>query len=437
MNYQKRLNIIMLRYFKVYFIIPLFVFIAYNPAIAEETLTWQECIKEAAKNHPDLIAAQEEVKQSEAAKKITASTLYPQVDADLTASTGRTDSSGSSAGSSVADSYGYGLTGTQLIFDGTKTISNVKAAAENINASKQNFKYTSATVRYRLRSAYISLLKVQELLKITQQIYDIRRSNLELITLRYESGLEHKGALLTAEADLADAQYQILQAQRSVEVSQRQLIKEMGRIKFSPMTVKGDFKVSDTAKAKPDFETIAKNNPSLQQIIAQANAAQFSLKAAYADFYPTLSGAAGANKAGTHWSPEGDQWNLGLTLSLPIFEGGLRSAQVSQAKAYLNQLKENERSTRDSIVLTLEQKWADLQDTIANVDVQYKTLIATEERSRIAQAEYSIGFITFDNWTIIEDNLVKQKNTYLNARANALLAEAGWIQAKGETLEYD
>jgi outer membrane protein TolC len=58
---------------------------------AQEVLTWDACIKEAAKNHPDLIAAQEQVKESEASKKITASTLYPQVDASVTASTARND----------------------------------------------------------------------------------------------------------------------------------------------------------------------------------------------------------------------------------------------------------------------------------------------------------------------------------------------------------
>ena len=424
---------------RIYFIILSFLFIPYKQVFAEEILTWRDCIKEAAKNHPDLIAASEEIKQSQASKAITASTLYPQIDANLSAATAKTsaeDQSGNFEGS-TSDSYSYGVTGTQLIFDGLKTVSDVKAAAETITASKYNFKFTSTTVRFRLRSAYISLLKVQQSLKITQEIYDIRRSNLELIALRYESGLEHKGALLTAEADLDNAKYQVSQAKRNVEVAQRQLIKEMGRTQFSPVLVSGDFKVKDAAKEKPDFAAIAKNNPSLGQIIAQKNSAQYSLKSAYANFSPTLSGSAGANKSGSHWSPGGDNWNLGLSVSMPIFEGGLRLAQVSQAEAYLNQLKENERSTRDGLVSTLEQNWALLQDAIENVGVQFKTLIATEERSKIAQAEYSVGLITFDNWTIIEDNLVKQKSVYLNAQADELLAEATWIKAKGETLEYE
>jgi outer membrane protein TolC len=211
----------------------------------------------------------------------------------------------------------------------------------------------------------------------------------------------------------------------------------MGKIGSTSLAVNGDFEVKESVAQKPDFEILAKNNPSFQQLAAQVNSADFGVKAAYANFAPTLSGSASANKNDSRWAPHDDQWNLGLSVSMPVFEGGLRIAQVEQAKAALNQLKANEKSTRDGLIFTLEQTWALLQDAIENVKVQKEILVATEERSKIAQAQYSIGFMTFDNWTIIEDNLVSAKNTYLSAQAAALLAEANWIQAKGETLEYD
>ena len=70
------------------------------------------------------------------------------------------------------------------------------------------------------------------------------------------------------------------------------------------------------------------------------------------------------------------------------------------------------------------------------IKVQQKSLQAALERSQIAEAQYSIGFISFDNWIIIENDLVSAKKSYLTARANALRAEAQWVQAKGETIEY-
>ena len=109
-------------------------------------------------------------------------------------------------------------------------------------------------------------------------------------------------------------------------------------------------------------------------------------------------GQAGANRDGPRWAPQNDQWNLGLSLSMPIFEGGLRLAQVSQAHALLNQLQANERSTRDGVVLALEQAWVALQDAIGTVDVQYKGLVAAQERAKIAEAECGSASTASSNW---------------------------------------
>jgi len=420
----------MSRSLKIFCFSILLIFISFYNVSAQDTFTWHDCIKEAAKNHPDLIAASEEIKQSVAEKDITASAIYPQLDGSLSVSTSR-------ANASTTKDYSYGVTGSQLIFDGTKTIQDINAAREDISAAKQNFKFTSVTVRMRLRTAFVNLLKAQEMLKITREILSIRKGNYEIVTLKYVSGLEHKGALLTAEADLAQARYEVAQAQRNVEVTRRDLLKEMGRLKFEPIEVSGSFELKNSERAKPDFEALANNNPALQKLISQKNAAAFSLNSAYANFSPTLTGEAGAGKSAPRWPPKTGQWDAGLTLSMPIFEGGLRLAQVAQARGLLNQLKENERSARDGIILTLEQTWAGLQDAIDNSEVQRKSLLATQERSRISQAQYSTGFISFDNWIIIEDNFVKAKRSFLDAQANVLLAEANWVKAKGETLEYE
>jgi len=422
---------------RTFLIVLLFLFFSLQSVPAEEVLTWQDCIKEAQKNHPDLISAEENVKELEATKKITASTLFPQIDTNLGASTAKTSTTTSGdTTSKTTDTYTYGVTGTQLIFDGTKTISNVRAASENIKAAVHNYRFTSSEVRWRLRSAFVNLLKAQELLKITEEIYNIRRGDLELITLRYESGLEHKGALLNAQANLAQAQFEIAQAERNLEVVQRQLIKEMGRTKVSPLRAEGAFKVSDAVLNKPNFEALVKNNPSLQKLIVQKNAASFEIKAAKATFLPEFSAQAGANKNSSHWPPDNNQWNTGLTLSYPLFEGGLRLAEVAQAKAVFNQAQANERSTRDALIVALEQTWAALQDAVESVEVEKKFQDAAEERSKIAEMQYSLGLMQFDNWTIIEDDLVMAKKAFLDAQANALLAEADWVQAKGETLEY-
>ena len=414
---------------KFYLIFLVVLAVPYSAANAEEVLTWQDCIKEAALNHPDLIAAQDVVKESEASKRITASTLLPQITSDVSASR-------SKAVVQTTNSFSYEVTGSQLIFDGFKTVNNVKAAQETVKASQQSYRYTSSQVRLRLRTAFVNLQYAQQLVLVTEDIVKIRKDNLGLIKLRYQSGHEHEGALLTAEANLAQAEFQEAQAQRDVGLVQKQLTKEMGRTEFVPMTVKGDFVVINTEEKMPDFEALAKDNPSLLQLVAKKNAAAFSLKSTYGNLFPSLSVSGGAGKTGDHWAPSNNEWDAGLTVSFPLFEGGERLAQVDQAKATLNQLGENERSEKDSVVVTLQQEWVSLQDAIGTVDVQKKQLAAAQERSEIANVEFSTGFMNYDNWTIIEDNLVQAKTGYLSAQVNTLLTEANWIAAKGEKLEY-
>jgi TolC family type I secretion outer membrane protein len=417
-----------MRHYQRFFILIFSACIMTGAGFAEETLTWEDCLAEAKKNNPDLIVAVENINQQKAAKTITASALFPQVSAQANASTAKTKESG--------DSYSYGANGSQLVFDGFKTFNNIKAASENINAAKENYRFTSSEVRLNLRNAFINLLKAQELVRVAEEILKIRRDDFELITLRYESGLEHKGALLTAEANLAQANLELAQAKRDIEFSQRQLTQQLGRTDFKPMYVKGEFSVRDSVREKPDFEAIVKNNPSVLQALAQKNAANYGIKSAYGNFSPTLSGNAGVGRSSDHWPPDENQWNTGLSVSMPIFEGGLRIAQVSQAKSAFAQARENERSTRDTAIVSLADTWVGLQNALDTVEVRRKQLEATEVRSKIAEAQYSTGFISFDNWIIIENDLVIAKRSYLESEANALYTEASWIQAKGETLEY-
>jgi ABC-type antimicrobial peptide transport system permease subunit len=235
-------------------------------------LRWGGCVKEAAKNHPDLISAKEVIKQERANKAITASGLFPQVDFDGSAKTAKTTTTNSTTGvtrSTTTDTYSYGISGTQLAFDGFKTVNDLRSDAENIKAAQYNYNFASSEVRLNLRTAFVALLKAQE-----------------LITLRYHSGLEHRGALLTAEANLSEANFELAQAERDIELDSKQLTKELGRIEFKPVKVEADFTIRDTAIEKPDFEAIAKNNPSLLELTAKKNAALFNVKSAYADFFP-------------------------------------------------------------------------------------------------------------------------------------------------------
>lgn len=421
----------MMNYGKIIFVVIVVLSFFVRGAAAQDILTWQDCLREAAKNHPDLVVAHESITQSKTQKTIAASGLFPQVTASADVSTAQSEKSGNTKSSS------YGVSGEQLLFDGFKTANDTRSASENITVANESFRFTSSQVRLRLRTAFVDLLKAQALVKITDDIYKIRRENVQLISLRYESGTEHRGALLTAQANLSEAEFEQHRAQRDMQVAQQEITKELGRKDLSAIQVQGDFIVTEDIKQKPDLEKLADEHPSLLKAVAQKNAAAYDIKSSKGGFAPTVSLSADASKTGTDWPPGDAGSDVGLRVSLPLFEGGLRTAQLAQARSVYRQLQASERSAKDGIALGLQQSWSSLENSVENIGVQQKFLNATEERSKIAEAQYSVGLISFDNWTIIEDDLVRQKRSFLDAQANALAAQANWIEAKGETLEYE
>ncbi len=398
---------------------------------AEEELTWQDCVKEAKIHHPDLVSASERIKELTADKTITQSTVAPQITAEVS---GRRSKATSGGG---ADNYSYSVTGRQLLFDGFKTANQIRAASENIRASEYNYAATSANVRLALRIAFVELLRAQELVAITEEIASRRKQNLELVQMRYNAGREHKGSLLTSRAELAKAELEVIEAKRNLSIAQRELLTQLGRTEFQPIKAKGTLSFSQEGWEKPNLEKIINRHPSLKEVAARKEATRFALKSAQAEFFPEAYFSLSVGRSGSDLFPDEEEWMFGISFSLPLFEGGSRRAKISKTQAQLNQVLAEELSTHNTLLSTLEEAWTELQNAIDNVAVQQKFLEAAQERAKIANAQYSTGLISFDNWTIIEDNLANVKKSFLNAQTDVLLAEARWAYAKGERLEDD
>ncbi len=384
---------------------------------------------EARENNPDLVAARGMIDQAKALKAVSKGPMLPQISGFAGASKRGSDAY------PTTESYSYGITVSQLLFDAFRTANSVSAAEEYVRSAEYAYALVSADVRHRLRIAFVNLLKAQELVSISENIEDRRRKNLELVRLRYQAGREHKGAVLTAEANLGQAEFEVAQTRRGLALAQQALSKEMGRRKASAVRASGELAVSSSLDAPVDFEAIAAGNPGLRQYTALKEQTRFNLRAARADLAPKLYANASASRAASEWPPASDEWTIELNVTLPIFEGGVRQAEIARAKAALRAAEAEEKVTRDGIVLGLAQAWTNFANAVGQVSVQQKFLDAAQTRATIARAQYSTGIISFDTWTIIEDDLVRAEKAFLNARADALLSEAGWINAQGGALE--
>ncbi|NTV03004.1 MAG: TolC family protein [Chlorobiaceae bacterium] len=416
-----------------------------NPSrlFAAEVLTWEQCVQEASLNHPDLRSASEAVRQAEAQRAVDYGGLLPSLSVSTGGNrsgnlSGPAGAQSSFSGASVSrdGSWTMVASASQLLYDGGRTRNTVDSRSETVKAMHNAADVISASTRNSLRNAFAQLLTAQQQVRLAGEIADIRRHSLRLIGLLYKSGSENSGSLSKARADLAAAEFEVSQAKRGLETSQAVLCTQLGRRTLSPVAVTGSFDASEPPKGMPEFDRLVREHPSYRQYSSQKEASRYSLMAARSAFVPkvSLSSSVGNNSFAS-LPPDRVDWQVGVNVAVPIYQGGSGRATVSMARAAYNKSAADEQSIYFSIMRTLEQAWKGFRDAAANVDVQKQYLDAASERARIAEAQYSAGLVSFNEWTIIEDNLVTAKKSYLAARSTLLTTEAAWVQAKGGTIE--
>ena len=123
----------------IHILIAAFMLLPLGFAYSEEVITWEECVRQAMDNNPDLVSAIEKVRQAKSDKDIAISGILPQVESQASGKRSK------SAGRKIGNSYSYSMTGEQLVFDGFKISSKPISTACNFEfnlAPKLNLKLT-------------------------------------------------------------------------------------------------------------------------------------------------------------------------------------------------------------------------------------------------------------------------------------------------------
>jgi outer membrane protein TolC len=393
-------------------------------------LTWDDCVREAAQHNPDLAAAEASVQFAGFQHRGSYGNFYPQLSLDSSYTRDR-----STRNQNISSDYtrrsSIGLTLSQNLFSGfrdTGQVAQTRAQLEAAGASQGSVK---AQVSFDLKSAFAQLLFAQEALQLTETIAARRKENMGMVELRFEAGREHKGSFLRSQANYHEAEFEVEQAKRALVVAQRGLSRALGRTGSDAIRVTGDFDVAPPASA-PDFVALARQTPAYLEPKADARAAEAAVTVARSSFFPELSADGSASRVERNFSAETSEWSAGLFLTLPLFTGGQNFYDLQSAKADARRAQEALRSVDDQLLLDLQRAHAGFQDAVGRAAVQQEFLRASAARAEISRHLYSTGLLSFDDWDVIESELISAKKQSLVSLRDRLIAEAAWEAAQGK-----
>ncbi|MDD2708735.1 MAG: TolC family protein [Verrucomicrobiae bacterium] len=405
-----------------------------------ENLTWNDCVREAVENNPDIKASWHALQSSEAVRKGSYSDFFPQITVNAgrtrayqpaDESAGVTAFGGAASATEYTTQYTANITLQQMVFDGFKTRGNVDKARAEARLALANLISEKALVSYELKSAFAQLLYAQDLIGISRSIVAQRDRDYQLVGLRYESGKENKGSVLWSKANLGQAKFDLEQALRNLLVSRRQLLTSMGvGSRSNPVAAVGEL-VAAPVDPKPDFQALAIKTPAHYQRLAEKDAAAAGITIAQSSLYPWLSATGVVSRQDNKFFPKDNGWSVGVSATWDIFDGAQTYFNVRAARASLQQSQMVLRSTDEQTALSLARDHTDLVDAVEKVRVQSELLEAASLRADIAEVQYRNGLISFQDFYSITNDYINQQRQTLGSRRDALIAEAKWEQSRG------
>lgn len=409
------------------------------------TLTWDEVLKYTIEGNPQLETSKNQWLATQTNERVALAGFLPRLNATTSVTqngtTGQTGGTGSvvsngvvltnGSGSSINTNYLAALNFSQNIFNGLEDKSRLDQAKWRTQSSYWSYVTTKSNLSLNLKDAFATLLYAQESVSLAQSILERRESNYKLVSVRFDNGRENKGSVLLAEAYYEQAKLDIIKARDNLVVAQTRLKSLMNREHFDQIDVTGYVPMEQLEFKNKDLPDLALETPSYNQAMAFEMAAKEDISIARSAFLPSLDLTGNVIKQGQSYFPERERWAVALTLTIPIFDG-LRDRGTLQGSVLSRYAAEGQkRSTLLDLIPRLReaQNLARQSDIKLNIDGKFQSASAT--RAEIARAKYNNGLITFEDWDIIENELIQRQTNFLLSKKDRVVRYATWENLLG------
>ncbi|WP_165917349.1 TolC family protein [Flaviaesturariibacter aridisoli] len=124
----------------------------------------------------------------------------------------------------------YGLTATIPLFNGFSVRRNIQLAQAEMDYQQLTYQRDLSNIQAGISAAYVTYDAARRTLKLEEQNMALVRENLGIVRERYRLGVTNFIELRTAEQNLSDAQFRIIQARYNTKLSEIQLMQLRGDI---------------------------------------------------------------------------------------------------------------------------------------------------------------------------------------------------------------
>ena len=332
------------------------------------------------------------------------------------------------------------------LYLGGQVRNSVAAAKTRVEGGRATLRGTEADLFTNVVSAYMNVIRDESIVGLNTQNVRVLDVNLQASRDRFQVGDLTRTDVAQSEARLALARAQLQSAQAQLISSRENYIQLVGT---PPGTLEPPPVLPHLPDSPASAVTVAiDNNPTLLAAAKERDATRYDIGVARATRLPQISATGGAgytNYLGSIGKTNGvaafpnanKTVQGGLSLTLPLFQGGRPAAQVRQAEALSSRAIENVTATERNVISQARSAYAVWRSSEQVIQSSETAVNANKLSLEGVRAENSVGTRTILDILNAEQELLNSQVTLVTARRDAYVAGFALLAAMGQAEARD
>ena len=279
---------------------------------------------------------------------------------------------------------------------------NIQLTSIDVEMAVEKSRSSKIELANQVKKAFYGVLLAQDSYNVYKKTFDTESEVLKDIQNKFDQGLVAEYDLITASVRLQNIIPEMLQTRNAVQLAILQLKALMGIDLEVPLGIEGSLEnYEDKMYADLlDADLSLINNSDLRQIDLQIEQLKKVYELRTAEYLPTLT----ANLNYQYMSQNNDfrfsdyKWDpyatAGITLAIPIFDGGRKHNNRKEAKLSIEQVKMQREDAERQIRLMIQNQINQIAKSIEQVNSLKTAKKQAEKGYEIAVKRYETGMGT-------------------------------------------
>lgn len=407
--------------------------------VSAETLTLEQCIDLALKNHPNVISARGNVKTANAGVWNAFGNFLPRISAGGQVSqtnypfpllvvneSGEVINTGK-----IRKNYLLSASAQITIFNGGRNIFDYMAA----RADKAKFEFikeqTEQNLIQTVKSYYYAYLATQKLGEVSREAVKRGEEQYKLAESKYEVGSASKSDVLKAKVQYGNDRLSLFDAENRIKKARADLAYLIGADVNSDIEFSSDYQVKGYDGDEMDALRFGMSNfPGLLAREKSLTSAKNGVKSAWGRYLPTIATSVQKYYQNEFWheaksfNKDDGRLSISTSISIPIFENFSRKRAISGAKVALNNARADYSYAKNSVALEIKKAFLDMKKDLEKVAVATENVEAASEDMSLVREKYNLGAATILELLDAQVSLLTAQNDKIQSEFNYNLAVA-------------